>query len=144
MAWLFLDTHIPGQFRVGCIGSGSRDRVRSYQERASGALRAIASLLKRRKPDGVCIVAGPGSFSSVRTGVLYANLLARGWNVPLVGVSVTEAGDLAALSARLSASRSTLHAPRSTPYVAPIYDAEPNITIPRPVASEASFTGPHK
>jgi len=141
MAWLFLDTHIAGQFRIGRVGNGARDRVRSYQRRASEALRAIASQFGRHQPDGVCVVAGPGSFSSVRTGVLYANLLARGWGVPLVGVRVEEAGDekLPALSHELSAGGRS-----PVPYVAPIYDAEPNITVPRPVASEASFTGSHK
>jgi len=73
---------------------------------------------------GICVVAGPGSFSSVRSGVLDANLLARLWRVPLVGVTVEDAQDLPALARRLAAEHS-----RGAAYVAPIYDAEPNITV---------------
>jgi tRNA A37 threonylcarbamoyladenosine modification protein TsaB len=79
--------------------------------------------------EGVCVVAGPGSFSSVRTGVLYANLLSRLLRIPLVGVTVEEASDLDALSRRLLDTR---YSKLETRYVAPIYDAEPNITVPRP------------
>jgi hypothetical protein len=51
-------------------------------------------------------------------------LLARLWRVPLIGVTVDDAQDLPALARRLAAEHS-----RGAAYVAPIYDAEPNITI---------------
>ena len=84
---------------------------------------------------GVCVVAGPGSFSAIRTGVLYANLLSRLLHRPLVGVSVEEAVDQAALIQHLQPFFSSLPSPASplTTYVAPIYAMEPNITVPRPV-----------
>lgn len=75
---------------------------------------------------GVCVVAGPGSFSAIRIGVLYANMLARLLHRPLIGVSVEEAADRAALLARLENKA----LPIAT-YVAPIYTMEPNITVPR-------------
>lgn len=76
--------------------------------------------------EGICVVAGPGSFSSIRIGVLYANLLSRLLRLQLVGVSVEEAADRNALVERLKT-----HAPSPSVYVAPVYDMEPNITIPR-------------
>lgn len=74
------------------------------------------------------MVAGPGSFSAVRAGVLQANLIARLLKLPLVGVTVDEAGDLEALHRELRDPRLKL----AVPYVAPIYDKEPNITTPKP------------
>jgi tRNA A37 threonylcarbamoyladenosine modification protein TsaB len=75
---------------------------------------------------GICVVSGPGSFSSIRVGVLYANLLSRLLRLPLVGVSVEETAERVALMQRLKN-----HVPTSATYVAPVYDMEPNITIPR-------------
>lgn len=129
MAWLFLDSHERGNSRLGWLDEG-RPRIKTI---TGSAGRLLNELAKQRKQldavDGVCVVSGPGSFSSVRTGVLYANLLSRLLRIPLVGVTVDEAGDLDALSRRLFATRSTKF---ETRYIAPIYDAEPNITVPRP------------
>lgn len=127
MAWLFLDSHERGNSHLGWL-DGSRPRIKTITG-SSGRL--LNELAKQRKQldaaDGVCVVSGPGSFSSVRTGVLYANLLSRLLRIPLVGVTVEEASDLRALSVKLQA---TSYKPAS--YIAPIYDAEPNITVPRP------------
>jgi len=77
-----------------------------------------------QRADGICVVAGPGSFSAIRTGVLLANLLSRLFSKPLVGVTSDEAKDHHALREDLESG-----AFPSTAYVAPIYDAEPNITV---------------
>jgi len=123
MSWLFIDTHQSGQYRVGWLGK--EVNVKTYTGRASGLLLKLPSLAKVKcEAKGVCVVAGPGSFSSVRTGVLYANLLSRLLKVPLVGISVDDSSDLKATSYKLQASD-------SVSYVSPIYDAEPNITLPR-------------
>ncbi len=78
--------------------------------------------------EGVCVVAGPGSFSAIRTGVLYANLLARLLKRPLIALSVAESATLEDIQASLKQRYSN-----PVEYVAPVYDAEPNITIPRTV-----------
>jgi len=129
MSWLFLDTHAPGMVRVGRF-DGTRNSVRTLEDRAPAALLEVARQFHGEKPDGVCVVAGPGSFSSVRTGVLYANVLARWWRVPLVGVRSDEAEEskLPDLASRLAEGR--IH---PVAYVGPIYDAEPNITLPKTV-----------
>lgn len=124
MAWLFLDTHTPGEFRLGWLDKNGSTRVKHYAEKAHRLLPRLARLMPRglQDVDGICVVAGPGSFSSVRSGVLDANLLARLWRVPLVGVSAEEAKDVSTLTKRLASARGAA-------YVAPTYDAEPNITV---------------
>lgn len=121
MTWLFIDTSRADQFRVGYLGS--KISVKTIQGRAQGLLVAIMRLPKM-KMDGICVVQGPGSFSAIRTGTLIANLLSRLWKKPLVGVSVAESEDLSVLSEQLSQK-----GVKSSTYVAPIYDAEPNITV---------------
>ncbi len=128
MPWLFLDTHTLLQSRVGLLASGVRPRLRAVVGRPSRLLHALDRLgVRPQACEGVCVVAGPGSFSAVRTGVLYANLLARLWHKPLVGVRVEDAQDLPALAHGLVAGTYP-----AVSYVAPLYDAEPNITRPRP------------
>lgn len=128
MPWLFIDTHERGVSRWGWMDTTGVE-LRTILGSAGQLLNAFAKERKRlSSARGVCVVAGPGSFSSVRTGVLYANLLSRLFRIPLVGVTLEEAKDLDALSGRLLDTR---YAIRDTRYVAPLYDAEPNITIPR-------------
>lgn len=123
--WLFIDTHAPGKSRFAWLEEGKPVRPVELDGRASVVLPRIAKTWKK-KIGGVCAVAGPGSFSSVRAGVLQANLISRLLKIPLVGVDVHEADDLPVLAARLYAG----HIP-SSGYVAPVYDQEPNITLPK-------------
>lgn len=128
MRWLFIDTSMSGSIRYGILGSGSR-AVHHVQARSGCLLPLLERRYGARLPsriDGVCAVAGPGSFSSVRGGVLVANLLARVWKKPLVGVSVSDARDVRRLAARLDRGDVSPEA-----FVAPRYAAEPNITISR-------------
>ncbi|MFA5935836.1 MAG: hypothetical protein WC787_03215 [Patescibacteria group bacterium] len=125
--WLFIDTSVAGAGRVGIL-DGLTIQVKGIVGRSGALLPAIAKIGSSRLKNvrGVCVVSGPGSFSSVRAGVLIANMLARLLRVPLVGVSVREADDLTNLSDRLSRQDVS---PQS--FVAPVYDAEPNITMSR-------------
>ncbi len=98
--------------------------------KAARVLPVLERLTKDRaaKIEGVLVVAGPGTFSSIRTGVLYANLIARLLAIPLIECSAEETvpGQFAQIiEAYLAGKRS------SVTYVAPIYDREPNITLPR-------------
>jgi tRNA A37 threonylcarbamoyladenosine modification protein TsaB len=79
-----------------------------------------------RKTKGVCVVSGPGTFSLIRSGVLVANLLARLLNKPLVGIESSKASNLELLASTLDSMRLPPNA-----YVAPVYDREPNITLPK-------------
>lgn len=131
MAWLFLDTHKPGEARFAVLEDGKLPQVTEIQGRTVGLLPKLAKSMGSKglnKIDGICVVAGPGSFSSVRAGVLDANMMARLLDVPLVGVTVDEARDLPILAHQLVAGNG---AQKAVAYVAPIYDKEPNITIPK-------------
>lgn len=125
--WLFIDTSVAGLCRVGILSDKSRS-VREVKARSGALLPEIAKMgMKKLKAvKGICVVHGPGSFSSVRAGVLVSNLLSRLLSVPLVGITVREAGDLENTWEKLS--RGTF-SPRA--FVEPTYDSEPNITIAR-------------
>lgn len=126
MGWLFIDTSLPNEFRMGTFSS-DEVKVKSYEGRA----RELLPMISRKVPsatvrqlDGICVVYGPGSFSAVRGGVVAANILSRAWRIPLVGVSREEAEDLAQLAQDVVTKKKL-----PTSYVMPTYDAEPNITI---------------
>ncbi len=132
MAWLFLDTHAPGEAYFAIMEEGKLPRIQRVEGRTIGLLPKLAKTLGTKgvkTMQGVCVVAGPGSFSSVRSGVLDANLIARLLKIPLVGVTVSEAHDLPVLSHQLFSAHDSL---LISSYVAPIYDKEPNITLPKP------------
>jgi tRNA A37 threonylcarbamoyladenosine modification protein TsaB len=135
MAWLFIDTHENGRVRYAWLEAGRVLKRVEREGRASLLMPLIAkdlgtpsdSPLKRgRELAGVCVVEGPGSFSAVRGGVLDANLLARFLRVSLVAVSAGDAQDLEGLAARLASGDVS-----TSTYVAPVYDREPNITMPK-------------
>lgn len=128
MAWLFLDTHQGGLVRFGLLTAGQRARITQHASRSHRLLNDLAAKWRSWAPklEGICVVSGPGSFSAVRIGVLQANLLSRLLHLPLVGVTVEEADALDRLTDRLH-DGSFKHAA----YVAPVYDAEPNITTPK-------------
>jgi tRNA A37 threonylcarbamoyladenosine modification protein TsaB len=129
MGWVFIDTSRPDHFRIGLL-SAKRRELWEGEGRSRLALNEIGKHISRtslQNADGVCVVAGPGSFSAVRTGVVTANMLSRLYQKPLVGISVDDAFDLDLLTTRLLADGIP-----STGYVAPVYDSEPNITMPKP------------
>ncbi len=126
-AWLFIDTHTPGESRFAWLEQEKPVRAVHIAGRASVLLPRLAKTWNK-SIIGVCVVAGPGSFSSVRAGVLQANLISRVLRIPLVGITVDQAYDLPVLSHLLF--HSPFYILHSTSYVAPIYDKEPNITLP--------------
>lgn len=130
MPWLFLDTHTRGKIRLGVLGA--RIHIRNVWGRGHRILPMIEKMCARQKGgfDGICVVEGPGAFSSIRIGVLLANVLATLWRKPLVAISSQEAEDLRHVVTRLASAQGLRFA-----YVAPIYDAEPNITLPVPPLS---------
>lgn len=128
MVWLCLDTHIPGQTRLGLLGESGWIEYTETEGRAPRVLTTIAAYHRNKEQSikGVCVVEGPGSFSAIRIGVLYANLYARLEHLPLVPVGPQQFQDPVALFRDLEQQRF-----QAVPYVAPVYDQEPNITIPK-------------
>lgn len=128
MAWLCLDSHLAGVTHIGLLDASGWIEYKEVQGRASQVLTVLAAWHQvfAGAIQGVAVVEGPGSFSAIRTGVLYANLYARFRHLPLVALGTEAFRDPHALFRLLAEER----LPASS-YVAPIYDQEPNITIPR-------------
>ena len=130
MHWLFLDSSSRDLLRMAVLPASGRIRAKTVHKQRVNVPSTLAAFFDPedlKNASGVCVVAGPGSFSAVRGGVLAGNLLARFLNIPLTGVSVDESVDLPALRHRLASGDVP-----AVSYVAPVYDAEPNITCPQP------------
>lgn len=130
MGWLYIDTRVNGSSTVSWV-EGDAVETLQVEGKAARILPVLARLAKdRAKPlEGVLVASGPGTFSSIRTGVLYANLLARLKRVPLLEVAEHEA-TVASMPALIRSYRSQKRSAQA--YVAPVYDREPNITTPTP------------
>lgn len=126
MTYLFIEALGPIEFRVGLLGPKGA-KLRSVAKRSHAILGETMAAVRKARPDGVCVVVGPGSFTAVRTGVLVANVYARLARLPLYGIDAAQAQDLAGLYADLVAG-----AVPPSGYVAPVYSAEPNITLKTP------------
>ena len=128
MGWLGIDTRTNGHSVVSWV-EGEQIETIQVEGKAARALPVLARLIEDRKEnvEGILVASGPGTFSAIRTGVLYANLCARLLKIPLIELTEEEAMPSRYpqiiqdyLAGRRSASA----------YVSPIYDREPNITIP--------------
>ncbi len=130
MGYLVLDTRTTDEARAWWVKEAGEE-VWQYAGRAQGLLSVIARERSRLVEDlqGVAIVAGPGRFSALRVGILYAHLIARWYKKPLYGLEPT-------MVETESARQQIYHDIQAgilpeTGYVAPLYDREPNITTPR-------------
>ena len=126
--WVFIDARLPGVFRIGRLVQDGKHQIETVEARSHELLPEIVRRIGRKRLEaceGVCVVEGPGSFTTVRTGVLLGNLLARLFQKSLVGVSSSDAEDVDRLFEKLSQKRVV-----ATRLVLPVYDAEPNITLP--------------
>lgn len=124
--WFFIDSTQASEFRLGTI-QGPQIEIRTYEGRSNRILLELSRLMSKKKDkkvEGFCVVSGPGSFTSVRTGVLLANIFARCLKKPLVGIDANEALDTKKIAASLNAGAFCFSS-----YVSPSYSAEPNITI---------------
>ena len=80
--------------RYELVGRGHAERL----------LPMIEDLLAGRRPTGILVDCGPGSFTGVRVGLAAAHGLAIGWGVPLSGYS-----SMAAIAAASRAEAVALH-----------------------------------
>ena len=101
-----------------------------------GTAAQVLAVLKEKRPllaaggfRGVGLVPGPGRFSAVRLGVLYAHLVARWFSVPLYEAVPDDAADDAGRAAYFAALAAGERS--QVTYLPPVYDREPNITLPR-------------
>ncbi len=130
MGWLHIDTRTNGHSSVSWIEGGTIETVQ-VEGKAARALSVIHRLMdgRREKLVGILVASGPGTFSAVRTGVLYSNLMARLLDVPLLELSEEDANHPGRFPGIIAEYQSGTRRPAG--YVAPIYDREPNITTPR-------------
>lgn len=84
---------------------------------------AVAGFLKKKKPERIIVVIGPGRFSGIRHGMSIANTLAFAWHVPLVGIEKKEKEFLQNMLHR------ALQQKISSSLLSPRYGQEPNITL---------------
>ncbi len=61
------------------VGRGHAERI----------IPMIGDLLGGRRPDGIVVDCGPGSFTGLRVGIAAARGLGLGWNIPVTGFSAT-------------------------------------------------------
>jgi len=124
--WLFIDTRSRETALFGWLDSQGVLKSHKVAHGAPGLMSSLARSIKLadlKSSQGICVVQGPGSFSSIRMGTLVANLLSRTSGRPLFAVDASEAGDYVALAESLIRREPSA-------YVAPVYDREPNITCP--------------
>ncbi len=95
-------------------------KTKSYQALPAG-----------RQGKAIAVISGPGSFTSLRIGVVTANALAYAQRLPIIGISKEEFTDLPSLAAVIS--KKLKHA-RVGGLVEPAYGKEPNITIKKQYA----------
>jgi hypothetical protein len=130
MGYLFLDTRQSGSSWL-CWQDGQGESMWVQDGRAQDTLAAIRHHLPeiRTALKGVVVVAGPGRFSSIRVGILYANILARWFKVPIFSASPEQVQD--DQSRQIFVHSIASGAQNASEYVAPVYDREPNITLPK-------------
>ncbi len=129
MGYLLLDSRVTGQASL----HWGTDRFVAWQEAGLptaflGIIRTRRGLLEREL-EGVIVASGPGRFSALRVGVLYAHLLARWFRVQLFEAFPEDLADDAG-RAELLASVRVGRRPAAA-VIPPRYDREPNITLPR-------------
>lgn len=131
MGYLFLDTRVPLEACAWWLDEQKEEEVLLIKGRAQQLLVVFAKHRERfaRELSHVAVVAGPGRFSSVRVGILYAHLLARWYRCPLhcLEPRMVETAETR-LTARKRIEQGEIPAQS---YIAPIYDREPHITLPR-------------
>ena len=123
--WLLIDTRSREAAVFGWLTARGHLALRSVRAGAPGLMSSLASRLKPSDvagASGICVVRGPGSFSSIRMGTLVANLLTRLFNLKLYALDVQDTEDVRALAESLARRK-------PVKYAAPIYDRPPNITL---------------
>lgn len=77
---------------------------------------------------GVIVVSGPGGFTSVRMGVVTANIFGLALDISVAGV---QKNDLSKIEDLISEGCGKLEKAKKGSMVMPFYDKEPNITKPK-------------
>ncbi len=127
MGILFLDTRFRGEAALWWEDAEGEEVWVEAQD-TQDVLRAIQSQRERLSASlrGIGIVPGPGRFSAVRVGILYAHVLARWYKVPLYRLTAEEVASPEARRSAYSAIQAGNRAHER--WIDPEYDRAPNIT----------------
>lgn len=83
----------------------------------------ITAFLKKKKPERMIVVTGPGRFSGIRHGITIANTLAFAWRIPLFGIEKKEKETPQRILKR------ALRQKNSFSFLIPRYGQEPSIRL---------------
>lgn len=132
---LYIDTTRADQVAVGLAQGSVWQTYRQWRERSLRAERLlpmIDRLLTQRGQSrprirGIVVVRGPASFTAARTGVVVANALSAGWQVPVVGVRRT--GQCQSTEQLLAAGEQQLQTAALGKWAQPIYQSAPTVSV---------------
>lgn len=95
-------------------------------------LGTVVKLLDKKKPTGILVAMGQGSFTGVRCAVTIGNALAYGWGVPIVGLDISKFRNEKALVERgVKQLELLLKKPQPPRSLHAVYGGTPNITQPK-------------
>ncbi|MDQ5919351.1 MAG: TsaD protein [Patescibacteria group bacterium] len=129
MAYLVLDARFRGEAGAWWVGE-SEEETWVQQQDTQDILRAVQARREvlREGLKGVGVMAGPGRFSAVRVGIVYAHVIARWYRVPLYRLQ-TE--DVVTPESRARVAQEIREGARTAEvWIDPVYDRAPNITSP--------------
>jgi tRNA A37 threonylcarbamoyladenosine modification protein TsaB len=130
MNWFYIDTHERGLANLGFFNE-QEITIKSFEIKPGSLVSTISKKFPKDKiasADGIVVVRGPGSFSAIRAGVLIANLISRIFEKPLYGITVEDSENLSNVLNKISSGQL-----KNLKYADPIYDSEPNITMPKKI-----------
>jgi tRNA A37 threonylcarbamoyladenosine modification protein TsaB len=125
--FLFINTTVDNNLTVALYTKSGEEKIlktvpisRTESEVLLPTIDAVLKSSGIKKPAGIIVVCGQeGRFSAIRTGVVCANSLAFGWNVPVFGI--IQGDDI-----RTAIDEIKNESAFSKPVV-PVYSKEPNI-----------------
>lgn len=131
--YLIIDTTKLNQFFLGLVNQEGKFVDKKYSKGRKPSdifIGELDSFLKDNKIGlkdikKIVVVTGPGSFSSVRSGVIFANAISFAADIPIIGVKANEFSDYNDLARKIIKLKF-----KTGGTVLPFYGKEPNITRP--------------
>ncbi len=124
-SWLYIDTRTRASAEFGWISPAGDSKLWKVDHGSPGLMSTLVKKIKLHDLHdalGICLVSGPGSFSSVRMGALVANLLSDFSSLPLYAL-------VAQADFQVSQVPMLILGLKPVKYAPPVYDQEPNITV---------------